>query len=103
MYMAPSISSHDASAVEGAWTAFVHDTLEKADGFVCAGQGWVMEEMDCEQVEGGKAKVFHTAVGWESEEQHKAFAGSKVKQEFDEKIKAHVKHIVTSLFKFHAQ
>ncbi|KAL9120233.1 MAG: hypothetical protein Q9187_003212 [Circinaria calcarea] len=103
MYLSSVVPSRDASALEDAWEEFVHDTLEKADGFICAGQGWVMEEMDCSQVEGGKAKVFHTAVGWESEEKHKAFGESKVKKEFDEKVQAYVKHRVSSLFKFRRQ
>lgn len=103
MYMSPSISSRDASAIEGAWAGFVRDALGKADGFVYAGQGWVMEEMECSQVEGGKAKIFHTAVCWESEEKRNAFEESTVKKEFNEKVQAHVKHVKSSLFKFRPQ
>ena len=103
MYLSPSISSHEISTIEGAWEGFVQDALTKADGFVCAGHGWVMEEMDCSQIEGGKAKIFHTAVGWETEEKHKAFGESTVKKEFDEKVQSYAEHLVSSLFKFRPQ
>ncbi|MCJ1404216.1 hypothetical protein MMC11_007441 [Xylographa trunciseda] len=103
MYCSPSISSQDASAVEDAWEEFMQDALRNADGFVCAGQGWVMEEMECIHVEGGKAKVFHTAVGWESERKLKAFGESKVKDEFNEKMQAYAKHVESCLFRFSPQ
>jgi len=103
MYCSPSISSQDASAMEDAWKEFVHNALRSADGFVCAGQGWVMEEMECTQVDGGKAKVFHTAVGWESEKKHKAFGESKASNELKEKVQVYAKHVESSLFKFNPQ
>ena len=99
MYLSPSISAHDALAIEAAWADFVHGTLEKADGFVCAGQGWVMEERECKQVEGGKAKVFHTSVSWESEEKCQAFSDAA----FSEKVQAYVKYVESCLVIFRPQ
>ena len=60
-----------------------------------------MEEMDCKQVDGGKAKVFHTAVGWEGEEKRTAFQESKEKDDFKEELQAYVKHVGSSLSRFH--
>ena len=69
------ISVADMTALEAAWDKFLHDVVRKADGFLCAARGWVLEEMECPRLGKEKFKGFHAAVGWESAEKQKGFGG----------------------------
>ena len=70
LYFEPSYPQADFDA---GWAEFARLFNENAKGFHgCAG-GWSIEEVEREDVEGGKARVFLAALGWDSVEAHMAF------------------------------
>jgi len=65
--------SYPQADFDASWAEFARLFNENAKGFHgCAG-GWSIEEVEREDIEGGKARVFLAALGWDSVEAHMAF------------------------------
>ena len=65
--------SYPQADFNASWAEFARLCNENAKGFHgCAG-GWSIEDVQREDVEGGKARVFLAALGWDSVEAHMAF------------------------------
>lgn len=71
-YFAADISESDQSSFESNLKKFVKVLEGKADGFTAFAGGWVIEEQEHEEVK-GKAKSWHSCIGWQSVDAHMAF------------------------------
>jgi hypothetical protein len=59
----------DEKAAEETWDAFMAALAQNAEGYVASASGWVVEELEHENV-GGKARGFQAAIGWTGVEAH---------------------------------
>jgi len=63
------VDGADEKAAEEMWDAFMKALAENAEGYVASASGWVMEELEHENVQ-GKARGFQAAIGWTGVEAH---------------------------------
>lgn len=71
-YFPADISESDRSSFETNLKEFTKILENKAEGCTGFAGGWVIEELEHEEVE-GKAKVWHSCIGWQSFDAHMAF------------------------------
>ena len=100
LYLAPGISLDEMCMLERMWDNYAKQFVQKADGCLCVAQGWVLEELECSKVEGGRTKVFHIAVGWESEEKQALLNESEEEESFQKALEKYVVHFESSSFKW---
>ncbi|KAL8637607.1 MAG: hypothetical protein Q9228_005137 [Teloschistes exilis] len=71
-YFPADISEADRSSFETNLKEFAKVLEKKAEGYTGWAGGWVIEELEHEAVQ-GKAKVWHSCIGWQSVDAHMAF------------------------------
>ncbi|KAL8688870.1 MAG: hypothetical protein Q9218_005324 [Villophora microphyllina] len=81
-YFSADISESDRSSFENNLKEFVKVLEKKAEGYTGFAGGWVVEELEHKEIE-GKAKVWHSCIGWQSVDAHMAFRET---QEFKDNV-----------------
>ena len=66
LYFSSLLSASERFAFEKSFSIFCHTLLDELQGLTCVAGGWVVEELECDKVSGGKAKAFCIVEGWES-------------------------------------
>ncbi|KAL9610992.1 MAG: hypothetical protein Q9167_004337 [Letrouitia subvulpina] len=82
LYFPSTISDSEKSSFEESIQKFKKICEDHANGYKGFASGWVVEELEHEEME-GKAKVYQCLLGWESVEAHLAFRET---QEFQDNI-----------------
>ncbi|KAI4230307.1 MAG: hypothetical protein L6R36_000118 [Xanthoria steineri] len=75
-YFSANVSKSELSSFESSMKEFFRCLEENAEGFKGFAGGWVVEEVEHEDVE-SKAKSWQSCVGWQSVEAHMAFRETK--------------------------
>ena len=65
--------SYRQADFDASWAEFARLCNENAKGFHGCTGGWSIEDVEREDIDGGKARVFLAALGWDSVEAHMAF------------------------------
>lgn len=79
-YFVADLSDSEKSAFESNLNKFVKVLEENAEGYKGFAGGWIVEEQEHEDMD-GKAKVWHSCIGWESVDAHMAFRETKAFEE----------------------
>lgn len=77
----------DQTNVDTTLINFIQTVVDNAKGFVGYTTGWVVEELEHENIE-GKARAYAVAIGWESLEAHMGYRDTQTFKDDIVKVRA---------------